>query len=183
MQRSVTTVFLTRAFYINNVLLFSCPSPPELNNRHSERKWCQSPVDRGTLCWRKQYAGAASAACHGDSRSSGWFCKGEHDFIMALSAVASYTYSMYPSTKTNVNSKDKENRKESLGIRVCSADGYNCLDYTMKPDSHSEVFQGSSFWGEEFWVYRWLWGKKGVYQLHHAETWLAGHLDHAHGML
>lgn len=69
---------------------------------------------------------------------------------MALSAVASYTYSMYPSTKTNVNSKDKENRKESLGIRVCSADGYNCLDYTVKPDSPSEVFQGSSFWGEEF---------------------------------
>lgn len=90
---------------------------------------------------------------------------------------------MYPSTKTNVNSKDKENRKESLGTRVCSTDVYNCLDYTVKPDSYSEVFPGSSFWGEEFWVYRWLWEKKGVYQLHHAETWLTGHLDHAHGIL
>lgn len=69
--------------------------------------------------------------------------------MMALSAVASYMYSMYPSPKTNVNSKDKENRKESLGIRVCSADVYNCLNYTVKPDSHSEVFPGS-FRGEEF---------------------------------
>ena len=53
--------------------------------------------------------------------------------LWPLSAVASYTYSMYPSTKTNANSKDKEKRKESLGIRVCSADVYNCFDYTVKP--------------------------------------------------
>lgn len=81
LHRSEKTIFLTRAFYINNVLLFSCPSPPQLNNRHLERKWCRSPVDRVTPHWRKQHTGVAPGFC---SLSRGlqelltvWQCKAE----------------------------------------------------------------------------------------------------------